>query len=119
MANPHVSRAKASARKRLRRAASKVVPKLAEVHTIYPSNYRDCAATLKEVQREIVTGKHGDVQEYALVLWSGDQGIQVFIAGEHSDEGSAHLLLTAGAQKLIGALLGRVYSRAPTPGGAA
>jgi len=112
-----IEKARAAARKRLRRETSKK-PHLAEVHTIYPSNFRDCAATIKEVQQGIVEGRYGDVQEHALVLWSGDQGILVFSGGKHSDAASAHLLLTAGAQMLTGPLL-RHKSPAPTPGGAA
>lgn len=121
MANVDAARRRARARK-VSPEGTSTRPRLAVIDTIYPHNKRDIAKTLRTVCDGIVAGEYGEVQEYALVMWSGDQGLSVFGAGANHDAGSAHLLLTAGANKLVGMLIRHSLPNShftPPPKGAA
>ena len=72
---------------------------LAEVHTLYESNFRAPAATLRVIADEIEAGKHGDVTQLAVVLM-GDT-CEVFGAGPDADGATIALLLQAGAHRMI------------------
>ncbi|CAB4190542.1 hypothetical protein UFOVP1288_72 [uncultured Caudovirales phage] len=73
--------------------------KLAEVVELYSSNHRDVIATLKVIIKNIEAGKYGAVHSAALVL-DGDT-VEVFGAGQECDGASIHLLLSAGALRLV------------------
>ena len=77
---------------------------LAEVKTLYESNFRHPAATLRVIADEIDAGKHGEVSQLALVLL-GDT-CEIFGAGPDSDAGTIALLLQAGASRMIAAVAG-------------
>ena len=75
---------------------------LAEVHTLYPTNFRDPAATLRVIAEEIEAGKHGEVTQIAVVLLGST--CEVFGAGPDADGSTIATLLQAGAQRMISAV---------------
>lgn len=75
---------------------------LAEVHTLYPTNFRDPAATLRVIADEIEAGKHGGVTQVAVVLLG--EKCEVFGAWSGCEGDSIALLLQAGAQRMISAV---------------
>jgi hypothetical protein len=64
------------------------------VTTIYPSNFRDVAATLRAIADEVEAGKYGEVGCCGVVLL-GDR-MEVFAMGPDSGAPSGALLLHAG-----------------------
>lgn len=72
---------------------------LAEVTTLYESNFRAPAATLRVIADEIEAGKHGEVTQVAIVLL-GDT-CEVFGAGPDADGSTIATLLQAGAHRMI------------------
>jgi len=75
---------------------------LAEVTTLYETNFRQPAATLRVIADEIEAGKHGEVTQLGVVLL-GDS-CEVFGAGPDADGGTIALLLQAGAFRMIQAV---------------
>lgn len=73
-----------------------------KVVELYPSNYRDPVATLRQIAQEIEDGVYGGVGAAALVLL-GDT-MEVFAMGEDSEAPSAALLLHAGFARLSNSL---------------
>lgn len=67
-----------------------------KIATIYESNYRDAAATLRVVADDIENGTHGDVGTCALVVLS-DTGMHVFGMGPESEAPSVGMLFHAAA----------------------
>lgn len=76
----------------------------AEVITLYESNFRDPAATLRKIADEIEGGKHGHVGCLAVALL-GDT-FEVFGAGEDSDGPSVCTLLQAGVTRIVNSIEG-------------
>lgn len=77
---------------------------LAPVTTLFATNFRDIATTLRVIADQIEAGDYGEVKEGALVL-SG-ASLEVFGLGEtNHDGGSTHLILHCGATKLQNAVL--------------
>jgi hypothetical protein len=76
---------------------------LAEVTTIYPSNFRDPVPMLRNLADAIESGKYGDVGCVAVSLL-GDE-MYVFGWGRDSESPSVHLMLCAGARYLEQGLL--------------
>ena len=72
---------------------------LAEVHTIYETNFRNPAATLRVIADGIDAGQYGEVTQIALVLL-GDT-CEVFGAGIDADGSTSAMLLQAGAHRMI------------------
>lgn len=75
---------------------------LAEVHTLYPTNFRDPAAKLRAIADDIEAGKHGEVTQIAVVLLG--ETCEVFGAGPDADGSTIATLLQAGAQRMISAV---------------
>lgn len=93
-----------------------VIPKtenLAEVVTIYDRNFRNVVSTLRTIATEIEQGKYGAVDEAALVIVGNK--LEVFGFGNGFSGDSAHLLLSAGAQKLSQAVLDFEFIPPPEP----
>lgn len=65
-----------------------------KVVEIYPSNFRDPAATLRKIAEDIESGKHGEVGCIGIVLL-GDE-LKVFGAGQDSEGPSVHYVLSCG-----------------------
>ena len=74
----------------------------AKVVTLYETNFRDPAATLRHIADEIDAGKYGAVGTLGVVLL-GDT-CEVFGAGPDSEPCSTALLLQAGAHRMIAAI---------------
>lgn len=72
---------------------------IAEVITLYESNFRDPVATLRRIADEIEAGEYGDVGTLAVALL-GDT-FEVFGAGEDSDGPSVCTLLQAGVTRIV------------------
>jgi hypothetical protein len=70
-----------------------------KVVTLYETNFRSPAQTLRSIADDIADGKYGDVSCVALSLL-GDR-LHVFAAGPDSDATSAVCVLMAGANKLL------------------
>jgi hypothetical protein len=82
----------------------KAKPKLADVTSLYETNFRDIPATLRVIAEQIERGDLGEVTEGALVIFG--QRLDIFGLGcTNHDGGSTHLLLTAGANKLADRLV--------------
>lgn len=75
---------------------------VAEVVSLFESNYRDPAATLRIIADEIEAGKYGAVGTIGLCLL-GDT-LEVFGMGADSDPPSVALLLHAGFSRLSNAM---------------
>jgi hypothetical protein len=75
---------------------------LAEVHTLYPTNFRDPAATLRAIADDIEAGKFGEITQVAMVML-GDT-CEVFHAGPDADGATIATLLQAGAHRMISAV---------------
>ncbi|MND20873.1 hypothetical protein D3C76_47890 [compost metagenome] len=71
---------------------------LAEVVTLYDSNYRDVPATLRRIADMIEHGNLAGAKEAALVVMA-PAGLEVFGLGD-ADATGAHYLLCCGAAKL-------------------
>lgn len=71
---------------------------LAVVTELYPSNFRDPAATLRVIADEIEAGKHGAVGSIAIVVLGNT--MEVFGAGEDSELTSTAILLHSGFLRL-------------------
>ena len=78
-------------------------PHVAEVVSLYASNHRDPAATLRLIADEIEAGGYGDVACVGLVIL-GDK-TDVFGAGPDSDACSVGMLLHAGFMKMSQAIV--------------
>jgi hypothetical protein len=74
----------------------------APVVTLYESNFRDPAATLRHIADNIEAGVYGEIGSLGVVLL-GDT-CEVFGAGPDSDPSSTALLLQAGAHRMIGGI---------------
>ena len=72
------------------------------VVTLYESNYRDPAATLRKIADEIDAGEYGEVGCLGVVLL-GDT-LEVFGAGPDSDGTSVAVVLQAAAMRLTSAV---------------
>ena len=68
------------------------------VVSLYQSNFRDVAATLREIATRVEAGEFGEVGAAGIVLL-GDK-MEVFGLGEDSDAPSIGLLLHAGFMRL-------------------
>lgn len=80
----------------------KIRPKLRRrltVVTLYPSNYRDPAPTLRVIADEIDAGRYGDVGCVGVALLGNT--LEVFGAGRDSDGTSTGMVLLAGAMRLL------------------
>lgn len=77
-------------------------PNIAEVKTIYSTNYRDIIAQLRKAADDIESGKWGDVEDAVLVLHTA-HGIEVF------GWGKAVIQNTIGLMQLGMAKLCRVW----------
>lgn len=64
----------------------------AGVVSLYPSNFRDAAATLRVIAEGIETGKYGEVQNLVIALNTGTEP-SVFGAGEQATLADSVLLL--------------------------
>lgn len=73
-------------------------PPVAEVVDLYPSNFRDPAATLRVIADEIEAGKYGAVSTVGVALL-GDT-LEVFGMGQDSDGCSVALVLHAGFSRI-------------------
>ena len=71
---------------------------LAEVKTLYESNYRDVPKTLRLIADEIEAGKHGEVIEGIVVIHSAN-GVECFGQGD-SEIKSAFGLLELAKRRL-------------------
>lgn len=77
----------------------KAKPKLADVTTLYETNFRNIPETLRVIAEQIESGELGEIKEGALVIFGNR--LEVFgLGAANYDGGSTHLLLTAGANKL-------------------
>lgn len=72
--------------------------RLAEVSTIYSSNFRDVAATLRQLADRVETGDLQGTDELVIVAMT-PSGLEVFGLGS-VDAVNAHYLLCCGAAKL-------------------
>lgn len=75
---------------------------VAEVATLYESNYRDPVAVLRGLADEIEAGDYGEVGCIGVALL-GDT-FEVFGAGPDSDGTSVAAVLHAGFMRLVGAI---------------
>lgn len=73
------------------------------VTTIYPSNFREPAATLRVIADQIEAGEFGSVGCAALVLLG--EKLEVFGMGPDSESPSVHYLLCSGAARLVSGAL--------------
>lgn len=74
------------------------------VVVLHEHNYRQAAPTLRAIADEIERGDFGEVGCVAVALL-GNQ-LEVFCAGPDSDATSTACVLQAGANKLIGMIVG-------------
>jgi hypothetical protein len=72
------------------------------VVSLYETNFRDPAATLRTIADEIEAGKYGAVGSVGVVVMGST--CEVFGAGEDSEPCSVALLLQAGAHRMIQAM---------------
>jgi len=72
---------------------------VAEVTTLYASNYRDPVSALREIAQEIEDGAYGRVGCVGVVLLGTT--LEVFGAGPDSEGPSVVCALQAGAMKLL------------------
>lgn len=74
----------------------------ANLHELYPSNFRDPVATLREIADEIESGKVGPVGSIAVVVFGNT--LEVYRAGVDAEVGTTVLLLEAGILRLARAI---------------
>lgn len=72
---------------------------VAEVVTLYETNYRDVPATLRHVADLVEGGEFGNVSDVAFVIHA-DSGVEIFQSGD-GDAGTACILFQAALQKII------------------
>lgn len=80
---------------------------MSNLHLLRETNLLDIPATLRQIARAIEDGKHGAAVGCAVVLNAGDieDGVSVFFAGTGEAGPHAHLLLCAGAAKMMRGVL--------------
>lgn len=71
----------------------------AELVSLYETNLRDPAATLRKIADAIEAGEYGEVGCIAIALLGNE--MEVFSAGPDSDGPSAAVLLQAGALRIV------------------
>lgn len=74
----------------------------AKVETLFKTNYRDPAATLRVIADQIEAGRYGPVGCVGVALLGNT--MEVFGMGEDSDAPSVAMLLHAGFARLSGAI---------------
>lgn len=74
-----------------------------KVVTLYDTNFRDPAATLRVIADEIESGKHGAIWCCTVALMGNT--LEVFGMGSDSEVPTMHFVLCAAAQKLQESLL--------------
>lgn len=77
-------------------------PAIAEVVSIYETNFRDIPSMLRKLADDIEANEFGPVGEAAVVIM-GDT-LEVFGWGEIQDGSSSAVMLQAGAMRLIRAV---------------
>lgn len=77
----------------------------AEIVTLHQSNFRDPAATLRDIADEIEAGKYGAVGCLGIVVMGDD--LEVFGAGPDSEGPAVAVLLHAGFNKLCNSMIDR------------
>jgi hypothetical protein len=65
------------------------------------TNLHDIPATLREIADAIEAGTHGEASGCVVVIESDLAGLQVFYTGDGEAGPRAHILLHAGAAKLL------------------
>lgn len=68
------------------------------VVSLYPSNFRDVAATLRQIADQVEKGEFGDVETAGVVLFGST--LDVFGLGEESDALTVGMVLHAGFMRL-------------------
>lgn len=76
---------------------------MSNVHVLYETNLLDVPATLRNIADGIEAGEFGTANGCVVVLDAA--GLEVFYAGTGEAAPNAHLLLHAGAAKMLAAVL--------------
>lgn len=68
------------------------------VVSLYPSNFRDVAGTLRQIADQVEKGEFGDVETAGVVLFGST--LEVFGLGEESDALTVGMVLHAGFSRI-------------------
>jgi hypothetical protein len=77
---------------------------MSNLHLLRETNLLDVPATLRNLADDIASGKYGTVNG-AVIVWDSEEGLDVSYCGSGEAGPNAHLLLHAGASKMMQAVM--------------
>ena len=78
---------------------------MTNLHILRDTNLLNVPATLRNLADNIASGMYGTVNA-AVIVWDSEEGLDVSYCGTGEAAPNAHLLLHAGAAKMMQAVVG-------------